>query len=131
MSDLTDIGNTHLNVIKSSLSSSSSSSLSVSSSSSSSSDNDDNDDDNDEKENDKEKSAFNNTNQENQNSNQNHFRLKRKHKKSKNGCSVCKSRRIKCDQTIPACINCTHKDITCPYLSMTPYQISRIIRENN
>ncbi|KAH6972030.1 hypothetical protein BKA56DRAFT_593564, partial [Ilyonectria sp. MPI-CAGE-AT-0026] len=32
---------------------------------------------------------------------------RRSHRKSRNGCRVCKSRHMKCDETRPACINCS------------------------
>ncbi|SPN96556.1 uncharacterized protein DNG_00079 [Cephalotrichum gorgonifer] len=41
--------------------------------------------------------------------------LRRSHKKSRNGCSECKQRHIKCDEKRPACANCTITDRTCTY----------------
>ncbi|KAI9051905.1 hypothetical protein LZ554_004161 [Drepanopeziza brunnea f. sp. 'monogermtubi'] len=37
------------------------------------------------------------------------------HRKSKNGCLVCKKRRIKCDETHPECGNCTRHSSVCEY----------------
>ncbi|KAL2816693.1 C6 zinc finger domain protein [Aspergillus granulosus] len=42
-------------------------------------------------------------------------RVKRPHTKSRRGCFNCKSRRIKCQETKPACDNCIHKDLDCLY----------------
>ncbi|KAL2840907.1 C6 zinc finger domain protein [Aspergillus pseudodeflectus] len=42
-------------------------------------------------------------------------RVKRPHTKSRGGCFNCKSRRIKCQETKPACANCIHKDLDCFY----------------
>ncbi|KAL2833697.1 hypothetical protein BDW59DRAFT_179422 [Aspergillus cavernicola] len=42
-------------------------------------------------------------------------RVKRPHTKSRRGCFNCKSRRIKCQETKPACANCIHKDLDCAY----------------
>ncbi|KAI9855357.1 MAG: hypothetical protein M1813_009815 [Trichoglossum hirsutum] len=38
-------------------------------------------------------------------------------KKSRNGCMRCKSKRIKCDETKPACVQCTKKMLRCPGFS--------------
>ncbi|PHH52257.1 Sterol uptake control protein 2 [Ceratocystis fimbriata CBS 114723] len=48
-----------------------------------------------------------------------HERVKprRSHRKSRNGCRVCKSRHMKCDETRPACINCSVAGRTCEYQS--------------
>ncbi|BFZ58124.1 hypothetical protein PYCC9005_005183 [Savitreella phatthalungensis] len=37
--------------------------------------------------------------------------------KSKTGCLSCKSRRIKCDETKPECVQCRRKGLTCAYAS--------------
>ncbi|KAL4923128.1 Zn(II)2Cys6 transcription factor [Aspergillus undulatus] len=42
-------------------------------------------------------------------------RVKRPHTKSRRGCYSCKTRRIKCQETKPACANCLHKDLDCVY----------------
>ncbi|KAH0140533.1 hypothetical protein KCU67_g14814, partial [Aureobasidium melanogenum] len=34
--------------------------------------------------------------------------------KSRNGCQVCKIKRLKCDETRPACDNCTKRGYDCP-----------------
>ncbi|KAG0691330.1 hypothetical protein C6P40_001614 [Pichia californica] len=51
---------------------------------------------------------------------------KRKLPKSKDGCSDCKERKIKCDQKLPICSACKKRGTQCPYLMMTPFQIHRI-----
>lgn len=43
------------------------------------------------------------------------FRPRRFHHKSRNGCTSCKRRRIKCDEKQPACSRCWEKGVTCQY----------------
>ncbi|KIX93605.1 uncharacterized protein Z520_10783 [Fonsecaea multimorphosa CBS 102226] len=40
---------------------------------------------------------------------------RRTHRKSKRGCSECKRRHIKCDETRPICVNCTTSKRTCKW----------------
>ncbi|KAK1753724.1 hypothetical protein QBC47DRAFT_387008 [Echria macrotheca] len=42
-------------------------------------------------------------------------RMRRPHRKSRNGCSKCKDRRIKCDEQRPKCSRCTKMDLPCEY----------------
>ncbi|KAI1119899.1 hypothetical protein F5Y10DRAFT_147146 [Nemania abortiva] len=42
--------------------------------------------------------------------------LRRSHKKSRNGCSECKRRHIRCDQQRPSCLHCTTGNRNCEYL---------------
>ncbi|KAK4461521.1 hypothetical protein QBC42DRAFT_329689, partial [Cladorrhinum samala] len=42
-------------------------------------------------------------------------RPRRSHRKSRNGCSRCKARRIKCDESTPKCSRCTKMNLTCQY----------------
>ncbi|KAK0755166.1 hypothetical protein B0T18DRAFT_357034 [Schizothecium vesticola] len=42
-------------------------------------------------------------------------RTRRAHKKSRNGCSKCRERRIKCDEGSPRCSRCEKKDMSCDY----------------
>ncbi|KAL2857337.1 C6 zinc finger domain protein [Aspergillus pseudoustus] len=42
-------------------------------------------------------------------------RMKRAHTKSRQGCFSCKIRRIKCQETKPACENCARKKLDCVY----------------
>lgn len=44
---------------------------------------------------------------------------RRPHKNSKLGCSNCKSRQIKCDETLPICHNCQRRGDSCSYLFLT------------
>ncbi|THW63887.1 hypothetical protein D6D20_03278 [Aureobasidium pullulans] len=44
-------------------------------------------------------------------------RQRRAHKKSRNGCSQCKRRHIKCDESQPACSSCVVAGLDCPFLS--------------
>ncbi|KAJ9132453.1 C6 finger domain-containing protein [Pleurostoma richardsiae] len=47
---------------------------------------------------------------------------RRTHRKSRKGCSICKQRRIKCDETHPQCGNCVIGERLCSYLELTPSQ---------
>ncbi|KAF2809949.1 uncharacterized protein BDZ99DRAFT_387453 [Mytilinidion resinicola] len=38
---------------------------------------------------------------------------KRKQSKSRNGCSTCKAKRLKCDETKPTCQQCTRRGVPC------------------
>ncbi|KAK9447197.1 uncharacterized protein V1518DRAFT_387113 [Limtongia smithiae] len=40
---------------------------------------------------------------------------RRTHTKSRNGCLVCKRRKIKCDELRPQCRNCTRHSVICSY----------------
>ncbi|KAK6459128.1 sterol uptake control protein 2 [Scheffersomyces xylosifermentans] len=42
------------------------------------------------------------------------------HQKSRNGCSTCKKRRVKCDETRPSCNKCKHMNLMCGYLVDDP-----------
>ncbi|KAH6953582.1 C6 zinc finger protein [Fusarium avenaceum] len=35
------------------------------------------------------------------------------HRKSRNGCTYCKKRRVKCDEAKPACTNCVRRSLVC------------------
>ncbi|KAK4149336.1 hypothetical protein C8A00DRAFT_38069 [Chaetomidium leptoderma] len=41
---------------------------------------------------------------------------RRTHRKSRTGCSTCKTRKIKCDERHPACLNCISHGVECPFL---------------
>lgn len=43
---------------------------------------------------------------------------RRPHSKSRHGCTTCKRRRVKCDETHPICKNCQHLDLQCSYTSV-------------
>lgn len=43
---------------------------------------------------------------------------RRKHRNSHLGCGTCKKRRIKCDENLPACLNCTKGKLHCAYLNL-------------
>lgn len=43
---------------------------------------------------------------------------RRKHRNSHLGCGTCKKRRIKCDETLPACLNCLKGKLHCAYLNL-------------
>ncbi|KAG2736519.1 hypothetical protein G9P44_000609 [Scheffersomyces stipitis] len=42
------------------------------------------------------------------------------HQKSRSGCSTCKKRRVKCDETKPSCNKCKHMNLVCGYLIDDP-----------
>ncbi|OJD25157.1 hypothetical protein ACJ73_03474 [Blastomyces percursus] len=46
------------------------------------------------------------------------FHSRRPHRKSRTGCSNCKKRRIKCDETKPGCRKCDAYGISCDYLAV-------------
>lgn len=50
------------------------------------------------------------------------------HKKSRNGCTTCKRRRVKCDETKPICARCERMGIECVYLSA---EVTSGHKENN
>ncbi|RLV88470.1 Sterol uptake control protein 2 [Meyerozyma sp. JA9] len=41
---------------------------------------------------------------------------RRYHSKSRSGCSTCKKRRVKCDETRPQCAKCTQLKLVCGYV---------------
>lgn len=42
--------------------------------------------------------------------------VRKPHKKAKTGCTSCKRRRIKCDETKPICLRCQKRELQCIYL---------------
>ncbi|KAK0648556.1 hypothetical protein B0T16DRAFT_326522 [Cercophora newfieldiana] len=40
------------------------------------------------------------------------------HRKSRTGCATCKSRKVKCDERHPACLNCITHGVKCPFLTV-------------
>ncbi|KAI9372813.1 hypothetical protein BJX61DRAFT_533643 [Aspergillus egyptiacus] len=47
------------------------------------------------------------------------YHSRRAHKKSRNGCTVCKQRRVKCDERKPTCVRCQNYGASCVYPSST------------
>ncbi|KAL4964029.1 Zn(II)2Cys6 transcription factor [Aspergillus stella-maris] len=47
---------------------------------------------------------------------------RRYHKKSRTGCTGCRSRRIKCDETHPLCANCQRAGLDCHYTARSQSQ---------
>ncbi|KAJ5947479.1 hypothetical protein N7466_000494 [Penicillium verhagenii] len=45
---------------------------------------------------------------------------RRSHKKSRNGCTKCKERHIKCDEGVPKCENCVSRRLQCLYVPVRP-----------
>ncbi|RDW86108.1 Zn(II)2Cys6 transcription factor domain-containing protein [Aspergillus mulundensis] len=43
------------------------------------------------------------------------YHARRAHRKSRNGCLVCKGRRVKCDERKPACLRCENYGAQCIY----------------
>ncbi|KAG7441556.1 uncharacterized protein BT62DRAFT_826715, partial [Guyanagaster necrorhizus] len=39
----------------------------------------------------------------------------RPHHKTRNGCKTCKKRKVKCDEELPMCKNCTRRGIECAW----------------
>ncbi|KAH8174992.1 fungal zn(2)-Cys(6) binuclear cluster domain-containing protein [Sarocladium implicatum] len=48
------------------------------------------------------------------------FYPKRSHKKSRKGCVNCKTRKVKCDETLPACRSCALRRDACVYVDAAP-----------
>ncbi|EEU37651.1 uncharacterized protein NECHADRAFT_53539 [Fusarium vanettenii 77-13-4] len=48
------------------------------------------------------------------------YHTKRTHTKSRNGCKVCKTRRVKCDEARPACRSCVMRNAICVYPQQSP-----------
>ncbi|QBM87109.1 Zn(2)-Cys(6) binuclear cluster domain-containing protein [Metschnikowia aff. pulcherrima] len=48
---------------------------------------------------------------------------RKKHKNSKLGCATCKRRRVKCQETLPECINCVKHGARCEYLDYSERQL--------
>ncbi|EXK78284.1 hypothetical protein FOQG_17042 [Fusarium oxysporum f. sp. raphani 54005] len=46
---------------------------------------------------------------------------RRRHQKSRNGCTNCKSRRVKCDERKPQCSNCVRRGLRCSFLPPNPH----------
>ncbi|KAI5917393.1 hypothetical protein F4810DRAFT_717721 [Camillea tinctor] len=42
-------------------------------------------------------------------------RTRRPHRKSRNGCSMCKIRKVKCNEEKPACLNCVRFGLVCSF----------------
>ncbi|KAL4762862.1 Zn(II)2Cys6 transcription factor domain-containing protein [Aspergillus foveolatus] len=45
------------------------------------------------------------------------YHARRAHKKSRNGCLICKGRRVKCDERKPTCLRCENYGAACVYAS--------------
>ncbi|KAH7126450.1 hypothetical protein B0J13DRAFT_454640 [Dactylonectria estremocensis] len=45
---------------------------------------------------------------------------RRTHRKSRLGCSECKKRHIKCDESRPVCLNCSRTGRECSFVHLTP-----------
>ncbi|KAH8702340.1 hypothetical protein BGW36DRAFT_336768 [Talaromyces proteolyticus] len=44
------------------------------------------------------------------------YKTRKPHRKSRNGCTKCKKRRIKCDELMPRCSRCNKMNLSCQYL---------------
>lgn len=49
---------------------------------------------------------------------------KRPHKKSRYGCDKCRTRRVKCDEKLPRCANCSTRGEECRYSRQPAHQIN-------
>ncbi|KFY31808.1 hypothetical protein V493_00771 [Pseudogymnoascus sp. VKM F-4281 (FW-2241)] len=45
------------------------------------------------------------------------------HKKSRRGCFHCKNRKIKCQETLPSCLNCLRRGLECKYAKILPHEM--------
>ncbi|KAL4987023.1 hypothetical protein BDW68DRAFT_161906 [Aspergillus falconensis] len=52
------------------------------------------------------------------------YHARRAHKKSRNGCLICKGRRVKCDERKPTCLRCENYGAACVYASSTSSSVS-------
>ncbi|KAK0450492.1 uncharacterized protein EV420DRAFT_737289 [Desarmillaria tabescens] len=48
----------------------------------------------------------------------------RPHQKTRTGCKTCKQRKVKCDETLPICNNCTKRGVDCVWNDPDPTQES-------
>ncbi|KAH8671729.1 hypothetical protein BX600DRAFT_548653 [Xylariales sp. PMI_506] len=55
-------------------------------------------------------------------------RRRRSHKKSRNGCTKCKGRRIKCDESKPRCSRCEKMNLSCQYPQASDEHWTDLIR---
>ncbi|PGH34905.1 hypothetical protein GX50_02256 [[Emmonsia] crescens] len=55
------------------------------------------------------------------------FHSRKPHRKSRTGCSNCKKRRIKCDETKPGCAKCDAYGISCDYLAVQSQSKSKTV----
>ncbi|KAL4739214.1 hypothetical protein BDV11DRAFT_205278 [Aspergillus similis] len=53
------------------------------------------------------------------------YHARRAHKKSRNGCLICKGRRVKCDERKPTCLRCENYGAACVYTSPPSISSSR------
>jgi hypothetical protein len=56
---------------------------------------------------------------------------RRQHSKSRTGCTICKRRRIKCDETRPACNQCVEYGRQCSFLDTGLQSLSRGMRQSS
>ncbi|KAK0234335.1 hypothetical protein IW262DRAFT_1452888 [Armillaria fumosa] len=54
----------------------------------------------------------------------------RPHQKTRTGCKTCKQRKVKCDESLPLCNNCTRRGVECVWDKTTPRPES-VAREQN
>ncbi|KAL6237971.1 hypothetical protein BDW75DRAFT_202714 [Aspergillus navahoensis] len=52
------------------------------------------------------------------------YHARRAHKKSRNGCLICKGRRVKCDERKPSCLRCENYGALCVYASSSTSPLS-------
>ncbi|KAK1457627.1 hypothetical protein CCUS01_09741 [Colletotrichum cuscutae] len=52
-------------------------------------------------------------------------RIRKVHRRSKNGCSTCKQRHVRCDERKPLCTNCLQTGKDCVYPDVEPDEESR------
>lgn len=54
--------------------------------------------------------------------------LRKVHRNSKVGCSTCKKRRIRCDETLPQCKNCVRYKAECGYLNIPKAELAELVK---
>ena len=54
-------------------------------------------------------------------------RTRRRHKNSKLGCTSCKKRQIKCDEALPACMNCRRRNDVCSFMFLSYIEFQKLI----
>ncbi|KAI1425851.1 hypothetical protein F5Y12DRAFT_744929 [Xylaria sp. FL1777] len=57
--------------------------------------------------------------------------VRRPHSKSRTGCRVCKSRRVKCDETRPSCRRCQTHGVQCDFLFETDAAAPRVHQDSS
>lgn len=57
-------------------------------------------------------------------------RSRKSHKNLRDGCPNCRTKRIKCTEELPSCLNCLKKNLVCGYLTFPEEKLEVIRRKN-